>query len=83
MPAIYGVRDFIDDGGLASYGTDFVDQFRQAATYVDRILRGENPASLPVQQPIKFEFVINLRTARALGIGVPNSVQLLADEVIE
>ena len=83
LPAMYGVRDFIGDGGLASYGTDFVDQFRQAASYVDRILRGENPASLPVQQPIKFEFVINLQTARALGIGVPNSIQLLADEVIE
>jgi putative tryptophan/tyrosine transport system substrate-binding protein len=83
LPAMYGVRDFIADGGLASYGTDFVDQFRQAASYVDRILRGENPAGLPVQQPIKFEFVINLRTAKALGIGVPNSIQLLADEVIE
>jgi putative ABC transport system substrate-binding protein len=83
LPAMYGVRDFIGDGGLASYGTDFVDQFRQAASYVDRMLRGENPASLPVQQPIKFEFVINLRTAKALGIGVPNSIQLLADEVIE
>jgi putative ABC transport system substrate-binding protein len=83
LPAMYGVRDFIGDGGLASYGTDFVDQFRQDASYVDRILRGENPASLSVQQPIKFEFVINLQTARVLGIGVPNSIQLLADEVVE
>ena len=74
---------FANDGGLISYGPDTVDEFRQAASYVDRILKGEKPADMPVQEPTKFEFVINMRTAKTLGLTVPNSLQLLADEVIE
>jgi putative ABC transport system substrate-binding protein len=68
---------------LASYGVDLIDSYRQAALYVDRILKGEKPSDLPVVQSTKFEYVINLQTARALSIEVPNSIQLLADEVIE
>jgi putative ABC transport system substrate-binding protein len=83
LPAIYALPDFAVAGGLASYGPDVTDQFRRAAAYVDRILRGEKPGDLPVQQPTKFEFVINLKTAKELGLEVPNSIQLLADEVIE
>ena len=67
LPAVYGDRIFVNDGGLASYGTDVVDVFRQAAAYVDRILRGDRPADLPVQAPVKYETVLNLETARALG----------------
>jgi putative ABC transport system substrate-binding protein len=70
-------------GGLISYGPDFVDQFRLAAGYVDRILRGEKPADLPVQAPTKYKMVINLKTAKALGLNVPNTLIGLADEVIE
>jgi putative tryptophan/tyrosine transport system substrate-binding protein len=83
LPAVYYRRRFVSDGGLASYGPDFIDQFRGAAGYVDRILRGEKPADLPVQAPAKYELVINLKTAKALGLDV--SLQLLAraDEVIE
>jgi putative ABC transport system substrate-binding protein len=83
LPAIYAERNFTAAGGLMSYGADYVDHFRQAATYVDRILRGEKPADLPVQQPSKFDLVINLKTAKALGLTISNSIQLLADEVIE
>jgi putative tryptophan/tyrosine transport system substrate-binding protein len=83
LPAIYGNRDFTDDGGLAYYGVDFIDQYRQAAAYVDRILRGEKPGDLPVQQPTKYEFVINLTTAKALGLNVPPNLLATADEVIE
>ena len=71
------------DGGLLSYGPDPVDIFRRAATYVDRILRGEKPAELPVQMPTKFEMVVHLKTAKALGLAVPPSILLRADEVIE
>src|SRR5262245_32380852 len=83
LPAIYPYRYFAVDGGLISYGPDPLDGFRRAAGYVDRILRGEKPADLPVQAPTKYETVINLRTARALGLTVPDSVLALADEVIE
>jgi putative tryptophan/tyrosine transport system substrate-binding protein len=83
LPAMFAFRYFVDAGGLISYGPDVVDQFRRAASYIDRILRGEKPADLPVQQPSKFEFVINLKAAKALGLTVPYSLQSLADEVIE
>jgi putative ABC transport system substrate-binding protein len=83
VPAVYSVSVFPRDGGLFSYGADRVDNFRRAASYVDRILRGAKPAELPVQLPTKFEMTINLKTARALGLAVPQSILLRADEVIE
>jgi putative ABC transport system substrate-binding protein len=83
VPAVYFQSDFIRDGGLLSYGPDQVDIFRRAAAYVDRILRGEKPGDLPVQFPSKFEMVLNLKTAKALGLTVPPSIRLRADEVIE
>jgi len=83
IPAIYSVRDFAVAGGLMSYGTDFADSYRQVGIYTGRIVRGERPADLPVQRSTRFEFVINFKTAKALGLAVPNSMQLLADEVIE
>jgi putative ABC transport system substrate-binding protein len=83
LPAIYSNRSFVIAGGLASYGPDFVDQYRRAAGYVDRILKGEKPADLPVQAPTKYEMVLNLKTAKALGLDVPQSVLARADEVIE
>ncbi|MBL6617301.1 MAG: ABC transporter substrate-binding protein [Reyranella sp.] len=83
LPTVYFAHYFATDGGLISYGTDLVDQFRQAATYVDRILRGEAPADLPVQAPTNFELAINLKTAAALGLTIPATILSLADEVIE
>jgi len=83
LPAIYAYRSFVGEGGLMSYGPDPYDIFRRAASYVDRILRGETPSELPVQQPIKFEFVINLKMAKTLGLTVPDRLLALADEVIE
>jgi putative ABC transport system substrate-binding protein len=83
LPAVYYLRYFVIDGGLISYGPDVIDQFRRSASYVDRILKGEKPADMPVQAPTKYELVINLKTAKAFGLTVPQSLLAGADEVIE
>ena len=83
LPAVYNSRYWIADGGLVSYGPDVLDQYRHAAGYVDRILKGEKPADLPVQAPTKYELVINVKTAKALGLDLPSSLLGRADEVIE
>jgi putative ABC transport system substrate-binding protein len=83
LPAVYPYRYYVTDGGMISYGPDLLGLFRQTAGYVDRILKGEKPADLPVQAPVKYELVINLRTAKAIGLDVPANVLVRADEVIE
>ena len=83
LPAVYFQRHFVAARGLISYGADLIDEYRRAAAYVDRILKGENPANLPVQATVKYELVINLKAAKALGLDLPASVFARADEVIE
>jgi putative ABC transport system substrate-binding protein len=83
LPAIYPEREYADDGGLMAYGANVPDNFRRAVDYVDRILKGTSPADLPIQEPVRFDFVVNLKTARELGLTIPPSILGRADEVIE
>lgn len=83
MPAIYPEREYVNDGGLLAYGQNIPDSFRQAAGYVDKILKGAKPANLPIQRPTRFELVVNLKTAKALGLTIPPAILDLADVVIE
>jgi putative tryptophan/tyrosine transport system substrate-binding protein len=83
LPAMYERKTWVDAGGLMSYGVSFPDNFRRAATYVDKILRGSKPADLPVEHPTKFELIINMKTARALGLTIPQSILLRADQVLQ
>jgi putative tryptophan/tyrosine transport system substrate-binding protein len=83
LPTMHGVRDYVEAGGLMSYGPSIVDQYRRAADYVDKILRGAKPGELPVEQPTKFDLIINLTTAKALGLNISDNLLTLADEVIE
>ena len=83
LPAIYRERDYADDGGLMAYGANLADNFRRAARYVDRILKGAKPGDLPIQEPVKFDFVVNLKTANELGFTIPPSILARADELIE
>jgi putative ABC transport system substrate-binding protein len=83
LPVMYGYREFVDDGGLISYNPSRPDLYRRTASYVDKILRGAQPADLPIERPTKFELVVNLRTAKALGLAIPPAVLIRADAVIE
>ena len=83
LPTVGPLRLFADNGALASYGSDFTELFRQASSYVDRILRGEKPGDLPVQEPTKYELILNLKTAKAMALTVPQAILVRADEVIE
>jgi putative tryptophan/tyrosine transport system substrate-binding protein len=83
LPAVYPLRQYVEDGGLMSYGVDSADQHRRAATFVDKILKGAKPADLPVEQPMKFEFIINLKAAKQIGLTIPPNVLVRADRVIK
>jgi len=83
LPVVYTQREFVDAGGLLAYGANIADMYRRAVTFVDKILKGAKPADLPFEQPVKFELVINLKTAKALGLTIPPSILLRADQVIE